>query len=142
TPETAGWGFSGLRVLELGPGQRFGLDTGEDELLVLPLSGSCEVHCDGDTFTLAGRPDVFAGRTDFAYAPRDSRVEIHTTAGGRFALPSARARRRLPAAYGPAEDVPVELRGAGQASRQVNNFCTPDTFPADRLMAGEVPTPG
>src|SRR5947199_3123875 len=73
TPETAGWGFSGLRVLELGPGRRFGLDTGEDELLVLPLSGSCEVHCDGDTFTLAGRPDVFAGRTDFAYAPRDSR---------------------------------------------------------------------
>jgi 5-deoxy-glucuronate isomerase len=36
----------------------------------------------------------------------------------------------------------VELRGAGQASRQVNNFCTPECFEADRLMAVEVLTPG
>ena len=39
-------------------------------------------------------------------------------------------------------DVPVELRGAGQASRQVNNFCAPDAFAADRLIAVEVLTPG
>jgi 5-deoxy-glucuronate isomerase len=37
--------------------------------------------------------------------------------------------------------VAVELRGAGQASRQVNNFCSPDAFAADRLIAVEVPTP-
>jgi 5-deoxy-glucuronate isomerase len=35
----------------------------------------------------------------------------------------------------------VELRGAGQASRQVNNFCTPQTFEADKLIAVEVLTP-
>ena len=40
-----------------------------------------------------------------------------------------------------AGDVPVELRGAGQASRQVNNFCSPEAFPADRLIAVEVLTP-
>ena len=39
--------------------------------------------------------------------------------------------------------MPVELRGAGNASRQVNNFCTPEAFPhADRLIACEVLTPG
>jgi 5-deoxy-glucuronate isomerase len=38
--------------------------------------------------------------------------------------------------------VPVELRGSGQASRQVNNFCTPDHFDADKLIACEVITPG
>ena len=38
--------------------------------------------------------------------------------------------------------MPVELRGAGQASRQVNNFCSPDAFEADRLIAVEVLTPG
>ena len=38
--------------------------------------------------------------------------------------------------------MPVELRGAGRASRQVNNFCTPESFEADRLIACEVLTPG
>ena len=38
--------------------------------------------------------------------------------------------------------MPVELRGAGSASRQVNNFCTPEAFEADALIACEVLTPG
>ena len=37
TPEDAGWGFCGLRILPLGGTTRF--DTGEDELIVLPLEG-------------------------------------------------------------------------------------------------------
>jgi len=36
----------------------------------------------------------------------------------------------------------VELRGAGQASRQVNNFCSPEAFECDKLIAVEVLTPG
>ena len=142
TPEQAGWAFSGLRVLELAPGQRQVLASGEDELLVLPLAGGCVVDCDGSRFELQGRPSVFDRVSDFAYVPRDARVEVASAGGGRFALPSARARRRLPARYGAAEDVPVELRGAGQASRQVNNFCAPEAFEADRLIAVEVLTPG
>ena len=46
------------------------------------------------------------------------------------------------ARYGAAADVSVELRGAGAASRQVNNFCSPEGFDADRLIAVEVLTPG
>jgi 5-deoxy-glucuronate isomerase len=141
TPEDAGWGYSGLRILELEPGGRRALDTGEDELVVLPLRGACSVACDGEILALEGRDDVFAAVSDFAYVPRDARVEIASEAGGRFALPSARARRRLEARHVAAEAVPVELRGAGQASRQVNNFCAPEAFPADRLIAVEVLTP-
>jgi 5-deoxy-glucuronate isomerase len=142
TPEQAGWGFSGLRVLELAPGAAYGFASGEDELLVLPLAGGCEVTCDGERFRLQGRRDVFTAVSDFAYVPRDAHVEVASAGGGRFALPSARARRRLPARYGAAEEVPIELRGAGRASRQVNNFCAPEAFEADRLIAVEVLTPG
>ena len=142
TPESAGWRFSGLRVLELAADGRRSLETGEDELIVLPLSGACTVRVDGETFELAGREDVFGGVTDFAYAPRDATLEIASAAGGRFALPSARAGGRLQPRYVAAEAVPVELRGAGQASRQVNNFCSPEAFEADRLIAVEVLTPG
>jgi 5-deoxy-glucuronate isomerase len=38
--------------------------------------------------------------------------------------------------------VPVELRGSGSASRQVNNFCTPEAFDTGKLFACEVLTPG
>ncbi|HEY0813003.1 MAG TPA: 5-deoxy-glucuronate isomerase [Pseudonocardia sp.] len=142
TPKTAGWGYSSLRVLELPAGGSVMFPTGEDETVVLPLSGGCVVACEGEEFTLTGRRSVFSRVTDFAYVPRDAEVTVSSTEGGRFALPAARAERKLAARYGPAEDVSVELRGAGQASRQVNNFCMPGTFDADKLIAVEVLTPG
>jgi len=141
TPERAGWAHSSLNVLELGADGTHTFDTGESEWVVLPLSGSCTVECDGESFTLAGRRGVFTRVTDFAYVPRDAEVTVSSAGGGRFALPAARATRRLQPRYGPAEGVSVELRGAGQSSRQVNNFCMPATFEADKLIAVEVLTP-
>jgi 5-deoxy-glucuronate isomerase len=147
SPEQAGWAYSGLRVLELDAGGSHELATEQDELIVLPLAGACTVEVDTgagrtESFEVEGREDVFSRVTDFLYVPRDATVSVSSTAGGRFALPSARADQRLTARYGAAQDVPVELRGAGPASRQVNNFCSPATFPADKLMAVEVLTPG
>jgi 5-deoxy-glucuronate isomerase len=133
--------YCGLRVLELQAGGADGFDTGEDELIVLPLAGGCSVACDGERFALAGREDVFSAVSDFVYVPRDARVEIASDRGGRFALPSARAVRRLDPRHVAAGSVPPALRGAGQASRQVNNFCSPEAFAADRLIAVEVLTP-
>ncbi|MFB4314550.1 5-deoxy-glucuronate isomerase [Actinomadura sp. 21ATH] len=141
TPESAGWTYASLRVLELPEAGEAAFGTGEYETIVLPLAGSCTVTCDGERYELRGRRDVFARVSDFAYVPRDARV---TVAGrGRFALAGARCARRLAPRYVPAEDVPVELRGAGHASRQVNNFGTPEGFPhAEKLIACEVLTPG
>ena len=143
TPERAGWTYSGLKVLELPPGGTHTWATGEDELLVLPLAATnAAVTCDGERFELQGRRSVFSRVSDFCYAPRDAVVTVTSAAGGVFALPSARCAHRLPPRYGPAQDVPVELRGAGQASRQVNNFCSPEVFECDKLIAVEVLTPG
>jgi 5-deoxy-glucuronate isomerase len=142
TPEQAGWAFCGLRVLELGPGDAHSFASGGDELLVLPLEGACVVECESRRFELAGRDGVFAAVSDFAYVPRDAEVRVSSAGGGRFILPSSLATTRLDPAYGPAAEVPVELRGAGQASRQVNNVCTPESFPADKLLVVEVLTPG
>ena len=141
TPERAGWGFSGLRLLALQAGGAHAFDTGVEELVVLPLSGGCTVAVDGEAFVLEGRDNVFSALTDFLYAPRDARVEVASDGGGRFALTSSRADRRLEARHVPADQIAVELRGAGRASRQVNNFCGPDVTIADRLIAVEVLTP-
>jgi 5-deoxy-glucuronate isomerase len=142
TPESAGWGFSGLRVLELAAGQSETIGTGDTEVVVLSLGGSAEVAVDDRDFTLVGRPDVFAGPSDVVYAPRDARLTVSSAAGGRFALASARCANRLEPAYLSHADVPVELRGAGQSSRQVNNFGIPGVLEADRIIACEVLTPG
>jgi 5-deoxy-glucuronate isomerase len=141
TPADCGWAYSSLRVLNLGPAGQASFGTGPDEMLVLPLAGACTVAADGGEIALRGRPDVFSRVTDFAYVPRDATVTVRSQAGGRFALPGARAARRLPLRYGPANQVPVEIRGSGQASRQVNNFCSPEAFETDRLVSVEVLTP-
>jgi 5-deoxy-glucuronate isomerase len=62
--------------------------------------------------------------------------------GAELALASARAERRFDPAYIPAADVPIEIRGAGPATRQVTNFLAPGAFDAvDRLICVEVLTP-
>jgi 5-deoxy-glucuronate isomerase len=142
TPEDAGWGYSGLRIAELAAGRRIAFDTDSDEAIVLPLSGAGRVTCDGEAVELAGRASVLSGPTDFAYLPRGASVVLESAGGGRFAVASARADEILPFRYGPADRVPVELRGAGPASREVRNFASPTAFAAQRLIAVEVVTPG
>jgi 5-deoxy-glucuronate isomerase len=122
-PADAGWTYCALRTLTLRPGGEREFATGGSEWVLLPLAGACRVRVDGEAFGLHGRASVFTGVSDFALA-------------------GARCERRLPARYGPASGVPVELRGAGGASRQVNNFAAADVFDCDRLIAVEVLTPG
>ncbi|MEU1662711.1 5-deoxy-glucuronate isomerase [Streptomyces sparsogenes] len=141
-PARAGWGYSSLRVLDLPPGGTHELATGDSEWIVLPLSGGCTVAAEGLTFELHGRESVFSSVSDFAYLPRDAHARIASEAGGRFALTGARCERRLTARYGPASAVPVELRGTGNCSRQVNNFAAAGVFECDKLIAVEVLTPG
>ena len=145
-PERAGWAYCSLRIVELEPGGTHTFTTGDSEWIVLPLQGGCTVRtADGTTdeeFQLLGRDSVFASVSDFAYAPRDARVQIASGAGGRFALAGAKCERRLPARYGPAPEVPVEERGSGTQLRHVRNFASADAFDCDKLIAVEVITPG
>ena len=143
TPDAAGWSFTGLRVLSLAPGVERSIATGGAEACLLPLSATgLVVGCDGDRFSLAGRSSVFARVTDFAYVPRDATVTLMSATGGEVAVASARCERRLAPRYGPAEDVAVEIRGAGPASRQVTNFMSPEVWEhAEKLMCVELLTP-
>ena len=142
TPEDAGWGYSGLRLGELGAGEELAFDTAGDEVLIVPLAGSFRVDVDGDTWELAGRASVWAGPTDVLYAPPGVRCAIGSADGGRIAVATARAAARFPVRHVAAADVAVELRGGGACSREVRNFGSADAFAADRLIAVEVLTPG
>jgi len=143
TPDRAGWKHTGLQVIRLDPGAERSIDTGESELIVLPLSAvDVTVTVAEQTFHIKGRASVFARVTDFAYVGRDSSFTISAPGGGEIALATSLCERRLEAKYGSTDAVEVEVRGAGPATRQVTNFASPDTWPhADKLMCVELLTP-
>src|SRR5215217_9682903 len=125
TPESAGWGYSSLKITSIQPTGSHRFDTGTDEVIVLPLNGSVSVDVDEASCELKGRSSVFQGPTDLVYVGTGKTVTLQSEAGGRFALCGARTDSARPVHYLSASQVPVELRGAGQSSRQVRNFGTP-----------------
>jgi 5-deoxy-glucuronate isomerase len=143
TPERAGWQHCGLRVVRLASGDTRSLETGDEEIAVLPLSGGgLTVEVDDSGFELAGRATVFARVTDWAYVPIGSTLRLTSEEGCEVALASARATRRLEPVAVAAADVPIEVRGAGPATRQVTNFLVPGVFDgAEKLICCELVTP-
>jgi 5-deoxy-glucuronate isomerase len=141
TPESAGWGFTSLKIISLEPGDSHSFETGPDEVIVLPLEGSVAVDADDTRCELDGRPSVFDGPTDLVYVGSGKTVILRSEAGGRFALCGARTQSTAAMRYMAASQVPVELRGAGQSSRLVRNFGTPGSLDAAKIIACEVITP-
>ena len=148
SPEDAGWDWTGITVLAIPAGTRTTVQSGPGDAFVLPRGGglSVEVAVEAGrpvgSFALHGRQSVFTAVTDFAYVGRDSVVTLSSDDGAEVALPSSRCTQVLPPAYGPAEDVPVEVRGAGNATRQVTNFGVPGVWDhAEKLICCELITP-
>jgi 5-deoxy-glucuronate isomerase len=127
----------------LAAGVERSIDLGDNEAVVLPLSATdVDVNIDGQSFTLDGRISVFDRVTDFAYAPLGATVVLTAAGGGEVAIATSKCGKRLTPRYGSADDVAVELRGSGPATRQVNNFLSPEAWPdADKLMCVELITP-
>lgn len=139
-----GWRHTSLRVLTLGAGEVREVRLLGTEAVVVPLQGAPTVAVDGERFPMAGRASVFAGPTDVLYVPAGRALAVAAGDGPvRVALCGARSTRTDgPVVHLPAADVPLELRGAGQCSREVRNFGVPGVLDADRLIACEVITPG
>ena len=90
-------------------------------------------------------PSVFAGPTDVAYVASGRGLSV-TATGGPARVAVCGTRRATAADTPPfrhlaAAEVPVELRGAGTASREVRNFGIPGVLDADSIIACEVVTP-
>jgi 5-deoxy-glucuronate isomerase len=134
TPETAGW-----RYLHFGVRRgSFAAETGAVEIALVPLSGRCRVAAEGREWELGGRASVFEGMPWALYLPRDTAYSVE--AEGEVAVCGAPCeRRREPVLVRP-EEVEIEVRGAGNATRQINHVVKPD-FPAERLLVVEVFTP-
>ena len=147
-PDAPGWEHTGMYAGRLADGESRGLGAGRRELVVVPLEGSVVVTSDDASgrheVTLAGRASVFAGPTDVAYVPAGSRLSVSAVGEARVAIVyavTATVEQRFAFRHVRADEVPVELRGAGIASREVRNFGIPGVLDADSIIACEVVTP-
>jgi 5-deoxy-glucuronate isomerase len=135
TPESAGWQhlYFGVRS------GSFSAETGDGEIALVPLSGGgCRVVAEGSEWQLGGRANVFAGLPWALYLPRDTAYRVEGAA--EVAICGARCDERFEPVLVRPEDVEVETRGAGNATRQINHILKPE-FPAQRLLVVEVFTP-
>jgi 5-deoxy-glucuronate isomerase len=136
-----GWAHTGLKVATLAAGSAVELPAAGEERIVVPLSGSFTVTVDGEQHRLEGRQSVFHGPSDVLYTGIEKAVSISSNDGGRVAVATAPAKASYPTRLITAAETPVELRGAGNCSRQVHNFGTPAALEADRFIVCEVITP-
>lgn len=140
TPERAGWEYISLDVRALDQGQRVSIDTGEREVCIIPLGGQCSVQLADDIWAISRPGTMFDGRPTSLYTPRRSIVQITAQSRAEIAIAGAVAERDFLPTLISSDDVEVEIRGAGNAARQINHIIPPE-FPADRLLVVEVFTP-
>ena len=136
TPESVGWRHLYFGVRQ-GP---FASETGDGEVALVPLAGRCRVEAEGERFEIGGRASVFDGMPWALYLPRDTAYRVEPLGELELAICGARCERRLEPRLIRPEDVEIEVRGAGNATRQINHILKPE-FPAERLLVVEVFTP-
>ena len=141
TPAIAGWDLIGLTAVKLAPGERWDrLNDGIEGCLVV-LSGSLDAQVGAEAFSgLGGRATVFEGPPHALYVPVAERVTVVARTACEFAYCTSQADQRFPAHQVRPADVRVELRGDGNALRQIHHILPPG-FAAQRLLIVEVFTP-
>ena len=139
-PDSAGWRLVSFRVVRVDAGAERRFESGEDELALVPLGGDCVVAAEGEEWEVGGRADVFSALPRSLYLPRETDYTIHSDSGVELAVCGARCERRREPRAIPPEEVEIEVRGSGNATRQINHLVKPE-FPAERLLVVEVYTP-
>jgi 5-deoxy-glucuronate isomerase len=136
TPSSAGWRYLSFHVERVdGVADR---ESGGEEIALVLLEGACTVHAEGERFELGPRGGVFEQLPWTLYLPRETAYRVEGEA--ELAVASAPTKEKLSPVLQRPDEVDVETRGAGNATRQINNMIQPG-FPAQRLLVVEVLTP-
>jgi 5-deoxy-glucuronate isomerase len=150
-PRRAGWRYLSVEAGRFEPAP-FALGRGGHEACVVVVGGGGArlEGPDGDRLELEPRTSPFEALPSAAYLPTSEGWSVVTApsgGAGSVTLAIAWAPRsgrdsvaRAPLVIRP-DEVAVETRGGGNASRQINHIIDPDS-PADRLIVVEVLTPG
>jgi 5-deoxy-glucuronate isomerase len=149
TRARAGWRYVHFAVRQIAPAKAWTHNTGAEECCLVLLSGHCTIFFGDRREVLGPRRSVFASYPHAIYLPpriafRVVASEPTELADGRapaFARATGRpSGKKLEARVIRPEDCGFEIRGGGNATRQIVDIIPPG-FPADRLLVCEVFTP-
>lgn len=140
SPDEAGWQTLGFTVRRLAGGETLTGTTGEEEAVIVVLSGRLDVDWGEGSRPIGGRDSVFGGYPWSVYLPRGITFSLRADTLAEFADSRVRSRKpSQPRIVTPGE-VGDEIRGGGNTTRQILRIIRPEDD-ADRLMVNEVYTP-
>lgn len=143
TAQQAGWDFLNVAVRRLVQGEHWAGQTDGHECVHVILSGRCHVHTTYTNYLNVGRrADVFSGLPFALYLPRNTGYMIEAVSDG-FEVASCwvPTEQDHPARLITPDQCRIELRGGGNASRQVVSVVPPG-FDCQRIVCVEAYIPG
>ena len=143
TPQSAQWEFISFAVRRLAAGDRWEHSTGKQEACLVLLSGRCRVSWNGRARgdqVIGPRESVFTSYPYAVYLPPGVTFTIQADAASEIADCRVPSTAEHPARVIRPHDCGFEIRGGGNATRQIIDIMPP-AFPADRLLSCEVLTP-
>ena len=142
TPETAGWEHLHFAARRMRQGETWRSDTADFEYGLVVLGGVCGVESSRGSWKKIGRrPDVFHGMPYALYLPRGTEFTVIALSTELdLAYGWCQSEDKRPPRLVTPEQVEIEIRGGGNATRQINSLIPPG-FDCHRLVAVEVYTP-
>jgi 5-deoxy-glucuronate isomerase len=138
--ELADWEWMSFFVHRLAPGQSRTVGSENEETVIILLGGKCVADWGEGQHRIGDRAHVFDGLPYAIYLPAASRADLRAETSCELAECRVPSTAPLKPQLITPKDVKTNLRGGGNASRQIVDVMPPD-FPADKLMVVEVYTP-
>jgi 5-deoxy-glucuronate isomerase len=139
--QRAGWEWMSFFVRRLQPGESYCARTDSEEAAFVVLGGSCVADWGEGAQPIGKRQNVFQGFPFVLYLPAGHGVTFTAKTACEIAECRVPSNAKLAPKLITPGDVSSNLRGGGNASRQIVDIMPP-AFPADKLMVIEVYTPG
>ena len=136
-----GFEFLSFETRKLTKGETYSNATGMRELGIVVLGGVCSVASSrGEWKNFGKRATVFEGMPYTLYLPIHTEFTVSTESSCDLAFCYAKAEIEFGAQLVTPDSVGIELRGGGNATRQIHDMIPP-SFAAHRLIIVEVFTP-
>jgi 5-deoxy-glucuronate isomerase len=141
TRESVQWEWMSMSVRKLNSGEVYETATKGEEAAFVILAGRCMADWGKGPQLIGSRQNVFDGLPYCLYLPNLHYVKFQAEGDCELAECRVPSLAVLEPRLITPTDVVTNLRGGGNASRQIVDIIRPD-FPADKLVVIEVYTPG
>jgi 5-deoxy-glucuronate isomerase len=139
--ENFGYEFLSFQTRRMPAGDRYVGGVDDEELAIVVLGGMCSVESSRGVWQgVGGRATVFNGLPHAIYLPVRTTFTVAAETDCDIAFCYCKAEEEHPARLITPADINIEIRGGGNATRQIHDIIPP-LFPAHRLIVVEVFTP-